>query len=453
MDPLFGFSDFAIRLVRKDIPLLANSTGNVLVSGPTGVGKELIAKKIVGRCPGKARPFVTVNCAAISPQLVESTLFGHKKGAFTGATESQVGLLKSVDGGVLFLDEFGELAKETQAKLLRVIELGEFFRIGDTKCEKVKARIIAATNNPENLREDILWRFQERITVPPLKDRPEDILAMLLAYENIIAAGQHISWQIDWRTLLQILMCEWPGNFRQFRNIILRSLEIQEMYETKIQKRVLHFQAHDRADLLVEKQIRQLLEHHQPNLDPLDFVKNEFARAVDNKRFVSKHRKFLMPRDWMPFGQNPYDLQHVIEFILDYVETFPLRPHMLCITTLEDQLVYGIRSMRESFLKMTPLPHATLTELISGNASRSENLESGIGKLGEQTIAGLARFKESELLRAYYTELRKRHDTQKDAAQAAGVSQATLNRKIGRFGLKAYGTPHSKKKTSPNSDT
>ena len=166
---------------------VANTDISVLVTGPSGSGKEMVAKAIHKNSRRKHEKLITVNCAAIPSGTIESELFGHKKGSFTGATESRKGYFEAAHKGTIFLDEVGELPKETQSKLLRVIEEGEFIRVGDTSSQKVDVRIVAATNRSldeevanDNFRQDLYFRLKTiNIHVPALKDHPNDIFELV----------------------------------------------------------------------------------------------------------------------------------------------------------------------------------------------------------------------------------------------------------------------------------
>jgi transcriptional regulator with GAF, ATPase, and Fis domain len=205
----------------------------VLLLGETGTGKELLARAIHTRSKRSERPLVKVNCAAIPSSLVESELFGHEKGAFTGATSSKPGRFEVADGGTLFLDEVGELPLEIQAKLLRVLQDGEFERLGSNTTRTVDVRIIAATNrNLERgraegtFREDLFYRLSTfPIRVPPLRERREDI--PLLVWDWIQRRrgelDRHIE-RVPERAMEALIRYPWPGNVRELGNVIERAM-------------------------------------------------------------------------------------------------------------------------------------------------------------------------------------------------------------------------------------
>ena len=210
---------------------LTNST--VLITGETGTGKELIARAIHKRSRRAQRAFVSVNCAALTPSLISSELFGHEKGAFTGATQRRVGRFELANGGTLFLDEVGELPLDTQIALLRVLQEREFERVGGRERIKVDVRIIAATNRDLNVaqadgtfRSDLFYRLNVfPIQVPPLRERREDI-ALLLEYFLHRYANQvgKVFRSIDKHTLDFFRNYEWPGNIRELQNVVERSV-------------------------------------------------------------------------------------------------------------------------------------------------------------------------------------------------------------------------------------
>jgi formate hydrogenlyase transcriptional activator len=212
---------------------VAGTPATVLLIGETGTGKELLARAIHNLSPRCARPMVTLNCAALPATLVESELFGREKGAFTGAVTRQIGRFELADGSTLFLDEIGELPLELQAKLLRVLQEGQFERLGSSKPIKTDVRIIAATNRDlekavkeGRFREDLYYRLNVfPITMPPLRQRREDIPLLVSAFAKDIVRtlGKTID-AIPRSTLTELQRYSWPGNIRELRNVVERAL-------------------------------------------------------------------------------------------------------------------------------------------------------------------------------------------------------------------------------------
>jgi PAS domain S-box-containing protein len=223
----------ALSTVLARVAKVAPTDSTVLITGETGTGKELIARAIHKRSRRAQRAFISVNCAALAPSLISSELFGHEKGAFTGATQRRAGRFELANGGTLFLDEVGELPSDTQIALLRVLQEREFERVGGKDRIKVDVRIIAATNRDLNVaqadgtfRSDLFYRLNVfPIQVPPLRERREDI-AMLLEYFLHRFANQagKVFRSIDKHTLDLFRNYEWPGNIRELQNVVERSV-------------------------------------------------------------------------------------------------------------------------------------------------------------------------------------------------------------------------------------
>ncbi|HYK14232.1 MAG TPA: sigma-54 dependent transcriptional regulator, partial [Burkholderiales bacterium] len=217
--------------LRQQITQYANAPFPVLIEGESGSGKELIASALHSQSTRAAKPFLALNCAAISPNLVEPTLFGYSKGAFTGATTSRAGYFEDAEDSTLFLDEIGELPLELQAKLLRVLENGEYQRVGETQSRVSNARVIAATNRDMRheirngrFRADLYHRLSVfTIDVPPLRDLGED-KRMLLDYFREFYSRQAACkpFDLDARALTLWLEYSFPGNVRELRNIVIR---------------------------------------------------------------------------------------------------------------------------------------------------------------------------------------------------------------------------------------
>jgi len=223
----------ALQPVLARVSKVARSDSTVLIMGETGTGKELLARAIHRRSPRSARPFVSVNCAAVPRELIASELFGHEKGAFTGATQRRLGRFELAHGGTIFLDEVGELSMETQVALLRVLQERMFERVGGSASIHVDVRVIAATNRDlqaaieaGTFRSDLFYRLNVfPVAVPPLRERADDIPLLVEYFIDRYArkAGKTIR-RVNTRTLDQLRAYPWPGNVRELQNVIERSV-------------------------------------------------------------------------------------------------------------------------------------------------------------------------------------------------------------------------------------
>ena len=220
-----------MKQLSEQIDMAAKSNGRVLILGESGAGKELVAHTLHGSSTRASKPFIEMNCAAIPQELIESELFGHEKGSFTGAFERKKGKFELADEGTLFLDEVGDMSLSTQAKVLRVIETQEFQRVGGSKNIKVDVRIISATNKElaeevkkGTFREDLFYRLNViPIPLPPLRERKEDIPELVDYFLGYFAAeyGQKPK-KITPDGLKMLEVYDWPGNIRELRNVIER---------------------------------------------------------------------------------------------------------------------------------------------------------------------------------------------------------------------------------------
>ena len=210
----------------------ARSTGTVLITGESGTGKELLAQYLHEHSNRSGRPCVRVNCAAFHDGLAESELFGHEQGAFTGASRRHDGFIHAAGDGTLFLDEIGELPLPTQAKLLRVLEEGEYLRVGSTDVQRVNARIIAATNRDllkevaeKRFRDDLYHRLDVlSLRLTPLRERPEDIPVLVQHFISQFGSENETPvTELSDEILRQLTAFHWPGNVRQLRNVIHRA--------------------------------------------------------------------------------------------------------------------------------------------------------------------------------------------------------------------------------------
>jgi len=223
----------ALHTVRTLIDKVAPTAARVLITGENGTGKELVARAIHAGSPRRDRPLVEVNCAAIPSELIESELFGHMKGSFTGAFADRAGKFEQADGGTLFLDEVGDMSLSAQAKLLRVLQEGMVTRIGGAKPIQVDVRVLAATNKDleieiaeSRFREDLLYRLNVvPIDVPPLRERLEDIPALVAHFAELLGSSAGVPGKRFAEEAVRRLQTRpWPGNIRELRNAVERAL-------------------------------------------------------------------------------------------------------------------------------------------------------------------------------------------------------------------------------------
>jgi formate hydrogenlyase transcriptional activator len=229
---IVGASD-TLREVLKLVRTVAPTDSTALIEGETGTGKELIARAIHEHSTRRNHPFVKLNCAAIPLALLESELFGHERGAFTGAVTRKVGRIEAADRGTLFLDEIGDIPLELQPKLLRVLQEGEFERLGSTQTLHINLRLVAATNrdladmvSKKEFRSDLYYRLNVfPIAVPPLRDRLEDISLLVMHFVNRFAdqMGKQID-EVPAEVMQALESHAWPGNIRELQNFIERSV-------------------------------------------------------------------------------------------------------------------------------------------------------------------------------------------------------------------------------------
>lgn len=224
----------------------------VLLLGETGTGKEVFAQAIHNNGSRRSKSFIAINCSAFTKELMESELFGHKAGAFTGAIKDKKGLFEEADGGTLFLDEIAEMPAELQAKLLRVLESGEFIKVGDTKTIRVNVRIIAATNRDlqkeieaGHFRSDLFYRLSVfQILLPPLRERINDIPLLAAHFASVSAAKTNKPNPVLQKDYLEALQhYNWPGNIRELKNIIERSVILNDNEQLAVQNLPMELQA------------------------------------------------------------------------------------------------------------------------------------------------------------------------------------------------------------------
>ncbi|MBI3867052.1 MAG: sigma 54-interacting transcriptional regulator [Verrucomicrobia bacterium] len=229
---LVGDDDVFLTEVRKAY-ILASYDSPVLLLGETGVGKELFARLIHRASKRASRPMVTTNCAAFTESLIASQLFGHRKGAFTGADRDQRGIFEEADGGTLFLDELGEMPPQCQAKLLRAVQHGRIQRLGESTDRPVNVRVIAATNldikkaiQDKALRQDLYYRFQSTVQIPSLRNRRSDIPKLAHRFMEEWNRGHQRQRRFSQEAILALMRRPWPGNIRELEGVVIRSAQL-----------------------------------------------------------------------------------------------------------------------------------------------------------------------------------------------------------------------------------
>ena len=285
----------------NEILKIAPTNATILIFGESGTGKELIARAIHNHSLRAKDPFIQVNCAAIPEELIESELFGHVKGAFTGATEKKLGKFELADGGTIFLDEVGDMSLKTQAKVLRVLEEGEVQKVGSSKIGKVDVRVIAATNKDlekeiqeNNFREDLYFRLNVvPLYSPALREKKEDIPLLIEYFSQLIAADNNFKQKKFSEDVVQAMMkYPWKGNIRQLKNVIERLIistdgnTIDEKHLPEEIRGEMRIYLPDAKGIKNLKEFRDLAEKEfiLSNLRENSWNISQTARAIDTPR-------------------------------------------------------------------------------------------------------------------------------------------------------------------------
>ncbi|HEV3036804.1 MAG TPA: sigma-54 dependent transcriptional regulator [Candidatus Angelobacter sp.] len=302
------FTGEKMRRLMAQVERVASSESRVCILGETGTGKELIARAIHNKSARKAGPMVTLNCAAVPAELIESELFGHEKGSFTGAASRHVGKFEQAHEGTLFLDEIGDMPLHMQAKLLRVLEQNEVERIGGDKPVKVNARVIVATHrnlealvSQGNFRQDLFHRiFVFPVTLPPLRERPEDVPALATHF------AAQITKQNGWKetgfapeAMLAMQAYSWPGNIRELRNVVERLLLFSEdnmMTAVTVQAALPSLPSHTAAPANVPTPVTGALSDRVEQFERqviLDEVKRQNGHITNTAKALGLERSHL----------------------------------------------------------------------------------------------------------------------------------------------------------------
>jgi DNA-binding NtrC family response regulator len=388
---------------------VANTDLTVLIVGESGVGKEIFSQIIHALSPRKHNPFIAVNCGAIPEGTIDSELFGHEKGSFTGAVDSRKGYFETVNGGTLFMDEIGETPLGTQARLLRVLENSEFIRVGSSKVQKTDVRVIAATNKDlltatqnNKFREDLYYRLNTvPIRVPSLRERKEDIILLFRKFAVDFAERYRTSpIQLTEEAKAMMLNYPWPGNVRELKNI---AEQISVLAEDK------SISGKDLDRFLPKNNVNNL-----PMLvgsGPMSTGQNEFMNERDilYKLFFDLKKDVTeMKKMFLEIVQNPSNIpsvSHVMEE--SYLQDLPIA-----------------RQQQEH------LTHGSIIPVSSQPMFLTENREMQDTILVDESLNIMD--KEKELIEK---ALRKHKGKRKDAASDLGISERTLYRKLKEYDI------------------
>ncbi len=384
---------------------VANTDLTVLIYGESGVGKEVFSQIIHALSSRKHNPFIAVNCGAIPEGTIDSELFGHEKGSFTGAVDSRKGYFETVNGGTIFLDEIGEMPLGTQARLLRVLEAGEYIRVGSSKVQKTDVRVIAATNkdlleytHKGKFRQDLYYRLNTvPIRVPALKDRQEDTILLFRKFAADFAERYKTpSVQLDDEAKDLLIRYPWPGNVRELKNI---AEQISVLAQDK---------------LITARQLRQFLPEHNTNRMPVLAGSNG---SVSHAEFANE-REIL----YKLFFDMKKDVTELKKMFVDILQN-PQRAGAMAAYTKETLL--GDYQQVEREKNTTPaLVQASQPVLINNNDDiyDHEEIEESLNIMD----------KEKELI---VKALKKHKGKRKDASSDLGISERTLYRKLKEYDI------------------
>lgn len=406
----------------------------VLITGESGTGKESFSKIIHQLSPRKHNNFIAINCGAIPEGTIDSELFGHEKGSFTGASDARKGYFEETNGGSIFLDEIGEMPLGTQARLLRVLENGEFIRVGSSKVQKTNVRVIAATNvdlmravERGKFRQDLYFRLNTvPISIPPLRERGNDILLLFRKFASDLAEknfAKPINLEEDAKKLL--LKFRFPGNIRQLKNIASQ-ISVLEVDNKDITAEVL-------MKYLPQNQINTLPmvlgESRDEGLSEREGIL--FKAMFDVKKDIAELKKLVLSilqgetSGKTIIQQNKHLFNGVEEDFFAPVNSYP-NPSFTNSPNNNNNSSSNNNSQSSSFL-LNPAPN----EKEENEEFEYAKVEDISHSVMEEDIFSLEKQEKEMIIRA----LRKNNDKRKHAAQDLGISERTLYRKIKQYGL------------------
>jgi len=389
---------------------VATTDLTVLINGESGVGKEVFSQIIHSLSPRKHNPFIAVNCGAIPEGTIDSELFGHEKGSFTGAADARKGYFETVNGGTIFLDEIGELPLGTQARLLRVLETGEYIRVGSSKTQKTDVRVIAATNKDllelvesGKFREDLYYRLSTvPIRVPALHDRPEDIHILFRKFAADFANKYKTgSVQLDEEAKQLLINYPWPGNVRELKNIA------EQISVLSTDKNI------------TAKELKKFLQPYNSNRMPI------LASANANSSEFANEREIL----YKLFFDMKKDVTELKRMFLDVLQN----PNMV---SQNQAFINELKELKNNEILQSPSPMA----ISNGSIALPQAIPSSQPVIMNNDIHEHVEVEESLNIMDKEKELivkalKKHRSKRKDAALDLGISERTLYRKLKEYDI------------------
>ena len=389
---------------------VATTDLTVLINGESGVGKEVFSQIIHSLSPRKHNPFIAVNCGAIPEGTIDSELFGHEKGSFTGAADARKGYFETVNGGTIFLDEIGELPLGTQARLLRVLETGEYIRVGSSKTQKTDVRVIAATNKDllelvesGKFREDLYYRLSTvPIRVPALHDRPEDIHILFRKFAADFANKYKTgSVQLDEEAKQLLINYPWPGNVRELKNIA------EQISVLSTDKNI------------TAKELKKFLQPYNSNRMPI------LASANANSSEFANEREIL----YKLFFDMKKDVTELKRMFLDVLQN----PNMV---SQNQAFINELKELKNNEILQSPSPMA----ISNGSIALPQAIPSSQPVIMNNDIHDHVEVEESLNIMDKEKELivkalKKHRSKRKDAALDLGISERTLYRKLKEYDI------------------
>ena len=388
---------------------VANTDLTVLIVGESGVGKEIFSQIIHALSPRKHNPFIAVNCGAIPEGTIDSELFGHEKGSFTGAVDSRKGYFETVNGGTLFMDEIGEMPLGTQARLLRVLENSEFIRVGSSKVQKTDVRVIAATNKDlltatqnNKFREDLYYRLNTvPIRVPSLRERKEDIILLFRKFAVDFAERYRTSpIQLNEESREMLLNYPWPGNVRELKNI---AEQISVLAEDK---------------LITAKDLERFLPKHTGNNLPV--VMSGLSSTTGQSEFMNE--RDILYKLFFELKKDVTEMKKMFFEIIQNPSNISNVSNAVESTFMKDLPLVG--TPKEAIAHSTVIPVSHQPVILSENRDIHESI------LVDESLNIMD--KEKELIEK---ALKKHKGKRKDAAADLGISERTLYRKLKEYDI------------------